>query len=441
MSKLEGVKKEITQYDYVRLSLCDLNGTYRGQLVAGRHAASYLDNGLGMFEGFLLAGPRTEQVLMDDPRNNNAGNMLCFPDVETLRPVPWVADGVKVAEMLCEPRWKKGGVPQEACPRYVARKQLNRLDELGCKLYSGYEIEFRMVNKETLEPVFDGEEAYCQRTLNKYANILLHFDKNFRRSNIDVERYHPEFGPGMFEAVTRPKYGIECPDMALNLKQGLMEMSDSKNVTVTFMSKPDNEKTPTGIGAHFNFSLWNKSGDSLFYDAVAPDNLSLIAKQWIAGIMKHSRALCAFTSPTVNCYRRLHQPYFPSTVTWGIEDRGACFRIKNDGPSSTYIENRLPSGKSNPYLIVASTIAAGLDGVMNELECPPPGQRENAETLPNSLSEALVELEQDEALVDALGSELVTWFVKCKRVGEIAKYKDLTTDEERFALEKEVYFL
>ncbi|XP_067685137.1 glutamine synthetase-like [Haliotis asinina] len=441
MSKLEEVKKEIAKYDYVRLSLCDLNGTYRGQLVSGRHAASYLDNGLNLFEGVLLAGPRTEKVFIDHPKMFNFGSMLSYPDPDTLRPVPWVADGVKVAEMLCESRWKKGGVPQEACPRYVARKQLKRLDEHGYKLYSGYEIEFKMMHRDTMEPVFYGQDAYSQRLLQKQCKTLLHFDKNLKESNIDVERYHPEFGSGLFEAVTKPKYGIECPDMVLNLKQGLMEMSDVKDVVITFMSKPELDNKATGIGAHFNFSLWNQSGDSLFYDADAPDNLSVMAKQWIAGIMKHSKALCAFNSPTVNCYRRLHQPFFPSAIFWGIEDREACFRIKNDGPSGTYIENRLPSGKSNPYLIVASTIAAGLDGVINKLECPPPGKTEKTENLPRTLSEALEELERDEALVDALGNELVTWFVKCKRDGEIAKYKDLQTDEERFAREKEAYFL
>ncbi|XP_071099688.1 lengsin-like [Haliotis cracherodii] len=436
MSKLEKVKQEVVKYDYVRFSLCDLNGTSRGHVIKGRHAAKYLEHGLAFFEGTLAFGPRTEVVMLNHENNHFFGNMNIFPDPDTLRPIPWAPGCMKVAEMLCESRWMKDNTPQMACPRYAARKQFQRLADLGYDFCSGHEIEFTLLD-ETLQPVNVVPDGYSLRLMNKHSKILFHFDKNFEDSNISVERYHPEFSRGMFEAVTTPKYGIDSLDMAFNLQQGLLEMADLKGLTATFMSQPFYNES--GLCAHLNFSLWTKSGENVFYDADAADNLSVTAKQWIAGILKHSKALHAFTSPTVNCYRNMGFFLFASSINWGIENRAACIRVKNDGPLRTYIENRLPSSKSNAYLVAASTIAAGLDGVIKKMECPPPGITEHDEPLPRSLAEALEELEQDEVLCDALGKELVTWFVKSKRDADITMFEGVETDEERFAIEKKAY--
>ncbi|XP_046379039.2 lengsin-like [Haliotis rufescens] len=438
MYNFEEVEQEIAKYDYVRFSICDLNGSSRGQAIARRHVRTYLEKGLDMFQGVLALGPQSEFVGIEHEENFNFGNVLIVPDPATLRSIPWAPEGVKVAEMLCESRWKKDNSPQEACPRYSARKQLQRLDDLGLSFYSGNEIEFQLLEKNTLEPVFNYNSYLSQRLLNKNSEVIFHFDKNFQESDIDVERFHVELGPGFFEAVTKPKYGIESADEAFNLQEGLLEMADQKGLRATFMSYLSS-KDKMGIATHFNFSLWNKSGENVFYEAGAPDKLSVIAKQWIAGILKHSKALSAFTNPTINCYRNFINPFKPMTANWGIEDRQSCLRIKNEDPYKTYIENRLPRGKSNIYLVMASTIAAGLDGVEKKMECPVPGKQDDAESLPCSLAEALRELERDEDLCNALGKELVTWFVKSKRDAEIAKYEGIETDEERFAVEKEDY--
>ncbi|XP_046328238.1 glutamine synthetase-like [Haliotis rufescens] len=437
MSKFEEVQKEICKYDYVRFALCDLNGMNRGQVIAGRYAAEYMDDGLDLCEDTLVFGPRTEITTIVHEKNYNIGNMLIFPDADTLRSIPWAPDGVKVAEVLCESRWKKDNSPQDACPRYVARQQLQRLGDLGFDLYSGHEIEFILLDNDTLKPVFAGDDMYSNRVFNNHSKLLFHFDRHFQESKIDVERYHVEMGPGLFEAVAKPKYGIESPDMAFSLREGLLEMADLEGFKITFMSHPYYNQM--GLSTHLNFSLWNRSGENIFYDECSPDKLSTVAKRWIAGILKHSKALCAFANPTVNCYRNLGKFGYPSTICWGIEDRYACIRAKNDGPSRTYLENRLPGGKSNLYLVLASTIAAGLDGVIKKMECPPPGKTKDDESLPLSLAEALDELEKDEVLCNALGKELVTWFVKCKRDVEVAKFKLLKSDEERFAMERVEY--
>ena len=112
-------------------------------------------------------------------------------------------------------------------------------------------------------------------------------------------------------------------------------------------------------GLHYNHSLWTLDGKTALFDPSASDQLSDIARYWIGGLIKHSAALTALCSPTVNCYRRLHGPRLPDKANWGLEDRNASFRVKNYSEQGTYFENRIPGGSCNPYLVLAATVAAG----------------------------------------------------------------------------------
>ncbi|XP_067672632.1 lengsin-like [Haliotis asinina] len=439
MSKLERVLSEIAHYDYIRFAICDINGISRGQVVPSRNAAKYMEEGLDMFEGALVFGFETEVAALAHEKCYHHGNMTIVPDLDTLRPIPWGGDGkFKVAEILCESRWKIDSSPQVACPRYVLRQQLQRLGELGFELYSGFEIEYFLFCADTMKPLFNGKDYMCHRSQNKTGPLLFKFDGELFKAGVDMDRIHSEYAPGMFEAVMKPQYGIGGGDATFNLKQGLLELADLNGLKATFISKLDLEEN--GCGAHFNFSLLSKdTGENAFYDQKASDKLSTTAKQWIAGILKHSRALTALTSPTINCYRRLHQPWAPGSIFWGIEDRDASLRVKNHGPSGTYLENRIPSGRSNPYIVMAATIAAGLDGVKNKLECPPSTSLKEAEPLPSTLDEALKDLQADTELIRALGEEFVSWFVTCKQF-ELNRFAELVDNKERMELEKKIYF-
>ncbi|XP_067672726.1 lengsin-like [Haliotis asinina] len=439
MSKLDIVWSEIANYDYIRFAITDINGTCRGVVVPSRNAAKYLKGGVDMYEGTMMLSLETEPATMHHEKCYHSGNMTLVPDLDTLRPIPWGGDGmVKVAELLCESHWRIDNSPQEACPRYVLRQQIQRLDELGLDLYSGFEIEYFLLYADKMKPIFFGRDYMNHRIQNQIGPLLFKFEGELFKAGVDVDKIHSEYAPGMFEAVMKPQYGIEGGDATFNLKQGLVELTDLNGLKATFMSKLDLEQT--GCGAHFNFSLLSKdTGENAFYDQKASDKLSTTAKQWIAGILKHSRALTALTSPTINCYRRLHQPWAPGSIFWGIEDRDASLRVKNHGPSGTYLENRIPSGRSNPYIVMAATIAAGLDGVKNKLECPPSTNLKEGEPLPFTLDEALKDLQADTDLVKALGEEFVSWFVTCKEL-DLKRFAEVADDKERMELEKKIYF-
>ena len=135
----------------------------------------------------------------------------------------------------------------------------------------------------------------------------------------------------------------------------------------------------------------------------------------MAGLLKHTTALMAFFSPTVNCYRRVRAAaWAPNTISWNYTDRSVSMRVKTskEHESDNYIENRLASSACNIYLAVAGMIAAGIDGIKNKLPLIEPGNGPHCEKLPTSLSESLEALKKDEVLRASLGEKFIDWFIK-----------------------------
>ena len=379
-------------------------------------------------------------VAMPELEEDHLGNGMLRPILSSGRQLCWAGNGrYRVAEYLCELDWMRPTPrPHLQCPRYVARQQLDRLSALGLRLKSGFEYEFYVVDKAG-EPVFDGPHIFSSLAMSKIEADMFDLDDQLLRSGIDTLCANCEYGAGQFELVGRPTDGIRSADDAFVLKEGVKEFFQQRDMQATFMTKPFTKSS--GSGLHFNHSLWSTDGDeNAFYDGGLDDNLSAVAGYWLAGLTTHAPALAALCSPTVNCYRRLHLPWAPHAANWGIDDRNVACRVKNDGNSGTYVENRIPTSASNPYLVLAATVAAGVDGIVNKLECPP--QRDvNATILPGTLAEALHSLKTDKAMVDLLGSEFVDWFVKIKTETEVKILGDVNIEEEDdMQLEKELYF-
>ena len=172
---------------------------------------------------------------------------------------------------------------------------------------------------------------------------------------MDVESSLIEYGHGQFELTTNTAEGIRVADMAFIMKTAVKEilLCSQNNQSATFMTKTLPDERANGL--HYNHSVFNLAGYNAFYNPEAADNLSDVARYWMA----NAGALTAICSPTVNCYRRLHQPWAPDCADRGIEDRKTSFRMKAKTEKRTYIENRLPGGSANPYLVLAAIVAAG----------------------------------------------------------------------------------
>jgi glutamine synthetase len=250
-----------------------------------------------------------------------------------------------------------------------------------------------------------------------------------------------EGAAGQSEFAMSPIRGIQSADGVFRLKQAVKEMGRQQGYDVTFMSKP---RRDVGNGLHFNHSLWTTDGRNAFHDPAGSNMLSELCLHWLAGLIEHGPAMTALLAPTVNCYRRFASPYMsPARFSWGIDHRLTSFRVKATSPSATYIENRPPSGSANPYLVLAATVAAGLDGIKRKLVCPPPCDLE-ARFIPTSLEQTLTALEADKIMVEALGEEFVEHFVLTKRLIEVKGLKqskvDSPEDTAGFEAERAMYF-
>jgi glutamine synthetase len=182
----------------------------------------------------------------------------------------------------------------------------------------------------------------------------------------------------------------------------------------------------------------NREGTNAFADPSSSDGLSVIARQFVAGLLAHAPALMAFHNPTVNAYKRMTvESLAPTNVNWGYDNRLALVRIPAERGSATRVEMRVGDGAANPYLATAAVLYAGLDGMRRELE-PPEDVAGNpyeldpdrmGPELPASLDEALAALEADEVLTAAMGEQLVAMFLDIKRY-ELARWKAHVTEWE-----------
>lgn len=404
-------------YDYVRFEQTDLHGLSRSKTVPVSHFRHFAENGLNFFGGLLGLDLQSGVVpgtgYMDERK---FADHRVMPDYATLSAVPW-AD--HTARVICEPFWY-GGERAEAAPRYLLKRMLEQLHCLGYALRSGFEYEFYLVDAETRTPVFDGIQIFWTLRNNfdpGFVDILL---ENLSAAGVDVITSNAEYGPGQMEINFGPAPGVHGADNAFTFKNGIKEMAQLWNYMASFMTRPHADQSSNGC--HFHHSLVDsKTGENIFYDASAPDELSQTARYWIGGQIAHARALAALVAPTVNCAKRYKLYSFaPMNATWGYEDRTAAIRVKGGPKEDTHVENRTPGAASNPYIVAAGMLAAGIHGLNARIDPPEPTQRiayldESAPTLPRTLDESLEALEEDTELCTYLGEEFVQLFLAVKR--------------------------
>ena len=248
-----------------------------------------------------------------------------------------------------------------------------------------------------------------QDIFREHQEFFVKLMTQLEKAGVQVESMHTEVGAGQFEVTFKPCENILAADGAFNVSNAIKTISAQHGMSAQFDAVL--VEGESGNATHFNTSLIKKSnGERLFWNQKNADNLSDEAKYWMAGILEHIPGLTALCSPTAECYRRYHSTWNPHVANWDIDNSMCTLRTKNWTPSLCYVENRLPSGKANPYLVLAGTVAAGLDGIINQLPCPPRAQ-DGGKLVPPTLEEALDALQKDETLVKALGKEFVNQYV------------------------------
>lgn len=419
------------RYEHVRFEQTDLHGLSRSKTVPVRHYRYFAERGLNFFGGLLgldlQSGVPSGTGYMDE---RNFADQLIHADTDTLAPVPWMSS---TAHVICEPHWYDG-TPAAAGPRYLLRRMLQRLDDMGYVVRAGFEYEFYLADAATRTPVFDGIQIFWTLRNNFDPDFMTVLLDSMHVAGIDIITSNAEYGPGQMEINYSPAIGVAAADDAFTFRNGVKELAQQEGYMASFMTKPYADHSASGC--HYHHSLLHKdTQENAFYDEAATDGLSQLARHWIGGQIAHTPALTAFGAPTVNCAKRYKLYSFaPMNATWGYEDRTAAIRIKGTRRSDTHVENRLPCAASNPYLVAASVLAAGIDGIEKGIEPPPPTRQiayadEGAVPLPRTLDRALEALEADTVLQGYLGEEFIRLFQAVKK-HEIGKARSALPEYE-----------
>lgn len=376
-------------------------------------------------------------------RGEPVGSMFAHVDLEhvaksftlkavegSFRVVPWSGDGkYSVGEVLGEPS-EADEADRVLNTRYIARKQLDRLRENGYQLLSAFEMEQVFMDDASMQPIFNGSDYLSSFAIFQQEKLIFDIKTQMKRYGVPLTSISAELSPGQVEYTMKPSYDIDCPDQCFRAREGLQEICHQKGILCSFMTVAEKSANPSGY--HFNHSLWTADGQSAFFDDKESDKMSQLARYWIGGLQKHSRAMTALVCPTVNCYRRLNRKFSISHNGWALESRWQTYRMRSGTPNSTYLENRLPSSSANPYLVLAATVAAGLDGILKKID---PVQsdvsKEGLQELPNSLAEALEALEEDEVMVNAIGSEFIKLFCLLKRHHDLVEMDGVDVKDDR----------
>ncbi|MDM8212827.1 type I glutamate--ammonia ligase [Enterococcus hirae] len=418
---------------FLRLMFTDILGTIKNVEVPISQLDKTLDNKM-MFDGSSIEGfVRIEE-----------SDMYLHPDLDTWMVFPWESDRGKVARLICD-IYNPDGTPFAGDPRGNLKRVLKEMEELGFTSFNlGPEPEFFLFKlDEKGEPTLDlndkgGYFDFAPMDLgeNCRRDIVLELE----HLGFEVEASHHEVAPGQHEIDFKYSNAVDACDHIQTFKLVVKTIARKHGLHATFMAKP--LFGINGSGMHCNMSLF-KGKDNCFYDPEGEMQLSDTARQFVAGLMKHARSYTAVCNPTVNSYKRLVPGYeAPVYVAWSGRNRSPLIRVPESRGLSTRLELRSVDPTANPYLALAALLAAGLDGIRNEMTPPEPvdrniyvmneDEREAAHIydLPSTLHNALKELRKDEIMKDALGMHIFNNFNEAKRV-EWAAYRQIVCDWER----------
>jgi len=377
-------------------------------------------NGEMMFDGSSIEGfVRIEE-----------SDMYLRPDPKTFVILPWKTNGGKrTARIICDV-YNPDGTPFEGDPRYVLRRAAAEAAEMGYTMYVGPEPEFFLIDRAQAEqglPTTNDQAGYFDLApVDKDEEVRAEIVLTLQEMGFEVEAAHHEVAPSQHEIDFKYADAITTADNIATFRFVVRTIALKHGLHATFMPKPI--YGVNGSGMHLHLSLF-KGDQNIFYDPQTPDQLSIVAKQFIAGIVEHAPAITAVTNPLVNSYKRLvpgHEA--PVYITWAHQNRSPMIRIPAKRKASTRIELRSPDPSANPYLALAVVLRAGLDGIKRGLTPPEPVesniyQMSAAErlergiaSLPGSLAEAILALEQDPVILDALGPHVSDRYLEAKKI-------------------------
>ncbi|XP_054607871.2 lengsin isoform X2 [Nothobranchius furzeri] len=418
VASMERIKQQIAHENitFVRFEATDLHGVSRSKTVPVRFFHEKAVYGVPMPRSYLelTLSPKSNEV---DHANtaNFSSDVLLIPDLSTFRVLPWAE---QTARVICDPCTVTGS-PLRTSPRLIAKQLLGQLQSLGFSLHSSFTYECCVlgapdrIGPKTL--LFPATTLLSSHDLPFFQQLV----DNMYCMGADIDSIASASGPGQMEINLRPDFGIGAADSAFTFRTGIKEMARKHSYIASFFT--DDGLYNAGVLSH---SLWDANGRrSLFHSGEKAEELSEIGRRWLAGLLTHSAALSCLMSPGLGCRshiaKMLKDPKRMLYATFGSNDNSSSFNIKCHGGREMHIDNKLGSAMANPYIVLAATVAAGLDGIRRNLNMEsvvnkaPSQQREF--TIPVKLDEALEALAEDQVIGCALGEPFVQYFIAMKK--------------------------
>ncbi len=417
--------------EFIRLQFTDIFGTLKNVAITSSQLEKALDNKC-MFDGSSIEG----FVRVDE------SDMYLYPDLDTFEVFPWRPQNGKVARLICDV-YQPNGVPYEGDSRYILKKVLADAADMGYSFDVGPECEFFLFHTDD-----NGMPTTISHEKAGYFDLgPLDLGENARRDIVltledmhyEIESSHHEVAPAQHEVDFKYDNALKTADNIMTFKLVVKSTAKRHGLFASFMPKP--KYGINGSGMHINMSL-SKDGVNIFDDPDGEHGLSQEAYYFLAGVMKHIKAITAIANPLVNSYKRLIPGYeAPIYIAWSTTNRSPLIRIPSSRGAGTRVELRSPDPAANPYLTLACCLAAGLDGIRNKLEAPESidcnvfdlsveqRQAKHIERIPTNLSNAIDALEQDTFIQNVLGDKVSQKYIEAKRA-EWSQYREQITQWE-----------
>jgi glutamine synthetase len=410
----------------VRFLYCDNGGVIRGKLTHIDGLAGRIKGGMGLTVAMQAFNMLDHLVPFEDM--GPVGEVRVVPDPSSFRLLPYSPRAAAmVADLLTN-----DGQPWAACPRSFLKRMIANTAAHGIVVEAALENEF-ILCREVEGRMVPVDEAPCFSTIamQESAAVVDDLITTFEGMGMAMDLYYPEYGHGQHELTLRHAGALTAADNQIFYRDAVRSVARNHGLYASFAAKPFPDQP--GSGCHIHCSLWDVDGKTnLLWSDSDRFHMSDLGYHFIAGILAHLPGLVALTAPTYNSYRRLKPHMWASAFNvWGPDNREGAVRIASpfwdNARDSINFEVKSSDPSNNPYLALGATIAAGLDGVTRRLDpgepaLTDPGDLDNVELsrrgirrLPDSLDEALDNLERDELLMDALGSVLAGSFLAVKR--------------------------
>ncbi len=401
---------------FIRLQFCDILGNLKNISISPNQLNQAFEEGISFDSSSILGFSSIED-----------SELFLYPDPTTLCILPWRPQHGKVARLFCDIK-KADGTYFEGDCRHILRNVFEKAQSQGLIFHVGPECEFFLFQRDLegnpiLKPA-DKATYFDVAPLDQGENTRREICLTLEEMGFEIESSHHESAFGQHEIDFKYDDVLKSADNILSFQSVVKTIAGRNGLHASFMPKPFTNVS--GSGMHINMSLF-KDGENIFsikHNTGLPD----IAKYFTAGILSHIKEITAICNPTINSYKRINSGYeAPKHISWSFKNRSTLIRIPSTTTGHNRIELRSPDSLCNPYLALALILAAGLDGINQQMELMPSLDQNaytlsneelsklNIDLLPSNLYDALIEMKNSTFTQSILGEHLLNEYISTKQ--------------------------